>query len=45
MKEVTWPNAQETRRDTSTVVGTSILMAIFLGCIDWFFQWALQLFA
>lgn len=45
MKEVTWPNAQETRRDTSTVVGTSVLMAIFLGLVDWFFQWALQLFA
>ncbi|WP_430689987.1 preprotein translocase subunit SecE [Lentilactobacillus laojiaonis] len=45
MKLVTWPNAQETKRDTSTVVGTSILMAIFLGLIDWAFQWGLKLLA
>jgi preprotein translocase subunit SecE len=45
MKVVTWPNAHETRRDTSTVLGTSIIMAIFLGCIDWIVQWGLSFLA
>ncbi|WP_407891838.1 preprotein translocase subunit SecE [Lacticaseibacillus sp. N501-2] len=34
MKAVTWPNATETRRDTSTVVGTSILFAIYFALAD-----------
>jgi preprotein translocase subunit SecE len=29
MKAVTWPNAKETRRDTSTVVMTSVLYSRF----------------
>ncbi len=45
MKVVTWPNAKETKRDTSTVIGTAIIMAIFLGAVDWIVQWALTLLA
>ena len=30
MKHVSWPNASQTRRDTSAVLTTSILFAIFL---------------
>lgn len=42
MKVVTWPNAKQTRIDTTTVVGTAIIMAIFLGAIDWIVQYGLS---
>ncbi|TLQ19546.1 preprotein translocase subunit SecE [Lentilactobacillus parafarraginis] len=45
MKVVTWPNAKQTRTDTSTVLGTSIIMAIFLGVIDFIVQWGLKFLA
>ncbi|MFD1124016.1 preprotein translocase subunit SecE [Lentilactobacillus raoultii] len=45
MKIVTWPNVKQTRTDTSTVIGTSIIMAIFLGLIDLIVQWALSFLA
>ncbi len=35
MKAVTWPNARETRRDTSTVIMTSLLFAIYFAVADW----------
>ncbi|KRM54644.1 preprotein translocase subunit SecE [Lacticaseibacillus sharpeae] len=35
MKLVTWPTAKETRRDTSTVILTSILFAIYFAVVDW----------
>ncbi|WP_155287798.1 preprotein translocase subunit SecE [Lacticaseibacillus zhaodongensis] len=35
MKLVTWPNGKETRRDTSTVIVTSILFAIYFALCDW----------
>jgi preprotein translocase subunit SecE len=35
MKLVTWPTGKETRRDTSTVVLTSILFAIYFAAVDW----------
>ncbi|WP_268912774.1 preprotein translocase subunit SecE [Lentilactobacillus sp. SPB1-3] len=41
MKVVTWPNAKQTKDDTSTVVGTAIIMAIFLGIVDWLVQYGL----
>ena len=34
MKKVIWPNVAQTKRDTSTVVGTSVLFAIFFAIID-----------
>ncbi|AQW21795.1 preprotein translocase subunit SecE [Lentilactobacillus curieae] len=45
MKMVTWPNAKQTKTDTSTVIGTAILMAIFLGIVDWLVQYGLQFLA
>ncbi|MFD1486192.1 preprotein translocase subunit SecE [Lacticaseibacillus baoqingensis] len=35
MKLVTWPTAAETRRDTSTVILTSLLFAIYFALLDW----------
>jgi preprotein translocase subunit SecE len=35
MKLVTWPTAKETRRDTTTVIVTSILFAIYFALADW----------
>ncbi|WP_127849594.1 preprotein translocase subunit SecE [Lacticaseibacillus hulanensis] len=35
MKLVTWPTGKETRRDTSTVVLTSILFAVYFALVDW----------
>ncbi|WP_105957034.1 preprotein translocase subunit SecE [Apilactobacillus quenuiae] len=38
MKLVVWPNKHQTRIDTSTVVGMSIVFAIFFAIIDWAIQ-------
>ncbi|WP_390405124.1 preprotein translocase subunit SecE [Lacticaseibacillus jixiensis] len=35
MKAVTWPNAKETRRDTTTVIMTSLLFAVYFAVADW----------
>ncbi|WP_125761719.1 preprotein translocase subunit SecE [Companilactobacillus hulinensis] len=35
MKVVVWPTAKENRRDTWTVVATSLLYAIFFAAVDW----------
>lgn len=35
MKLVTWPTAKETRRDTWTVILTSILFAVYFAIADW----------
>ena len=34
MKKVVWPNVPQTKRDTSTVIGTSVIFAIFFAVID-----------
>ena len=44
MKIVTWPNAKQTRKDTSTVVMTSVLYAIFFGVVDLAILKLLELF-
>ncbi|GAA6237292.1 MULTISPECIES: preprotein translocase subunit SecE [Apilactobacillus] len=38
MKLVVWPNKHQTRIDTSTVVGMSVVFAIFFAIIDWAIQ-------
>ena len=38
MKKVVWPDVPQTKRDTSTVIGTSILFAIFFAVIDGILQ-------
>ncbi|KRM71488.1 preprotein translocase subunit SecE [Lacticaseibacillus brantae] len=35
MKLVTWPTAKEARRDTFTVIMTSILFAVYFAVVDW----------
>lgn len=35
MKLVTWPTAKETRRDTTTVLVTSLIFAAYFALADW----------
>ncbi|WP_262315691.1 preprotein translocase subunit SecE [Lacticaseibacillus parakribbianus] len=35
MTLVTWPTAKETRRDTTTVIITSLLFALYFALADW----------
>jgi len=44
MGRVTWPTRQETIRYTGVVVVMSLLVAAFLGGLDIFFGWLLNLF-
>lgn len=44
MKEVSWPSWKQNRRDTSVVVGSSILFAAYLGLLDLLFSYMTQLF-
>ncbi|MCK8625018.1 preprotein translocase subunit SecE [Apilactobacillus xinyiensis] len=43
MKKVVWPNAKQTKTDTSTVIGMSIMFAIFFAVVDFLVQYALHL--
>ncbi|GLB47175.1 protein translocase subunit SecE [Philodulcilactobacillus myokoensis] len=43
MKKVVWPNAKQTRRDTSTVIGLSVMFAIFFAIVDSIVQYLLGL--
>ena len=43
MKETTWLNAKETRRDTTTVVVMSVMFILFFAGIDYLIQAALNL--
>ncbi|MEJ6400217.1 preprotein translocase subunit SecE [Nicoliella lavandulae] len=43
MKIVVWPNAKQTREDTSTVLGVSVLFAIFFAVVDSLVQLLLKL--
>lgn len=43
MKKVTWPTAKQNRRDTTTVIVTSVLFALFLGALDWAFSTLTQM--
>lgn len=44
LKKVTWPTRQETIRYTVTVIVISIAVALFLGGLDFVFQWILNNF-
>ena len=44
IKKVNWPTQKETVRDTLTVIGISIVIAIFLGGIDFIFTRILDRF-
>lgn len=43
MKKVTWPTKKETYNYTLLVIGISLGMAIFLGALDYIFNWFLKL--
>lgn len=42
MTKVVWPNVAQTKRDTSRVIGTSILFALFFAVIDSVLQYLLK---
>lgn len=44
LKKVTWPTREETIRHTITVIVISIAVAMFLGMLDFIFQFALNTF-
>ncbi|UZE93148.1 MAG: preprotein translocase subunit SecE [Candidatus Nealsonbacteria bacterium] len=44
IKKVNWPRKKETARDTLIVIGVSIVVAIFLGGIDFIFTRILNKF-
>lgn len=43
MKKVTWPTKKETTNYTLLVIGVSLAVAIFLGALDYIFEFILQL--
>ncbi|MBI2122299.1 MAG: preprotein translocase subunit SecE [Candidatus Sungbacteria bacterium] len=44
LKKVTWPNREDTIRYTVTVVAVSLVIAVFLGGLDYLFQFILNTF-
>ncbi|MDH6363532.1 preprotein translocase subunit SecE [Enterococcus sp. PF1-24] len=44
MKKVTWPNGKKLRRDTLTVVQTSIIFGVFFFVVDSVITFALSSF-
>lgn len=44
MHKVVWPNAKETRRDTTTVVSLTIFFVIFFALVDWVLHQLMLLF-
>ncbi|KRN88461.1 preprotein translocase subunit SecE [Ligilactobacillus ceti] len=45
MRETTWLNGRETRRDTTTVVATSLFFIAFFAIADYCVQLVLSLLA
>lgn len=44
LKKVTWPRREDTLRYTAVVVTVSLAVAVFLGGLDYLFQWILNTF-
>lgn len=44
MKKVNWPTRKETLKYTLVVVGFSVVVAVFLGGLDFVFQYLLNKF-
>lgn len=42
LRKVVWPSKRETRNHTFLVIGISLGVAIFLGAIDFFFNFILE---
>ena len=43
MKKVTWPTWRDNRRDSWTVVSTSLFFVAFFALFDWIIQLLLQM--
>ncbi len=43
MKKVTWPSKKETTEYTMLVIGLSLAVAVFLGTLDYIFNWLLEI--
>ncbi|MDD3487632.1 MAG: preprotein translocase subunit SecE [Candidatus Moranbacteria bacterium] len=44
LKKVNWPTRAETVRYTGLVVGLSLAIAVFLGALDYLFEYILKTF-
>jgi len=44
LKKVVWPSKRETRNHTLLVIGISLLLAVFLGAVDYLFNYLLGIF-
>lgn len=44
MKKVSWPSREETIKYTLIVIGVSLVLAAFLGSLDFLFIWLLNKF-
>jgi len=44
LKKVNWPTRKETTKYTLIVIGSSLVVAIFLGGLDFFFTWIITNF-
>lgn len=44
LKKVNWPTRAQTIRYTGMVIGVSIAVAVFLGVLDYFFEYVLRMY-
>ena len=44
LKKVTWPTREQTKNHTLMVIGLSVAVALFLGTLDYMFNWMLGKF-
>ncbi|MEK7634424.1 MAG: preprotein translocase subunit SecE [Patescibacteria group bacterium] len=44
LKRVNWPTKDETIRMTLVVIAMSLIMAVFLGSLDFLFRYLLKIF-
>ena len=44
LKKVTWPTREQTKNHTLMVIGLSVAVALFLGTLDYVFNWMLGKF-
>ncbi len=42
LQRVNWPTRQETARHTMTIIGISLAAAVFLGALDFLFNYAVE---
>jgi len=42
IKKVTWPTREETKNYTLLVIGMSLVLAAYLGALDYIFNWLLE---